>query len=164
MTNPSPLVRKRSLPEEMPMRSGGWLTAPDIPFFLSRLRDEFDQLFERFSRVWEGAPAGTWRWDIDVREEEDQVVVRAEAPGFEPSDFDLQVRGNQLLLRARRQTTQEDAQKGVVRQEQEFYQTFTLPQGIDPEKVSAKYVNGVLYVTLPKTQQTKARKIPIHTG
>ena len=70
-------------------RYGGW-----EPFTW----EPFTRLFDQFSRSWLGLSGG-WegRWGLDIREEDDNVIVRAEAPGFEPSDFDIQVRGDQLL-------------------------------------------------------------------
>src|SRR6266540_4190814 len=68
-----------------PARQGSW--GP-----LTRLRDEFDRMFDQFSRGWLGMPAGhEGNWGLDVREDDDSVSVRAEAPGFEPADFKIQV-------------------------------------------------------------------------
>ena len=60
------------------------------------------RLFDQFSRSWLGLASPGWDagWGLDVREEDGNVIVRAEAPGFEPSDFDIQVRGDQLVLSA----------------------------------------------------------------
>src|SRR5947199_9309432 len=69
---------------------------------LHQLRHEFDRLFDQFTRAWPMAWPGEepdWRWGLDVHETDDAVTVRAEAPGFEPADFDLQVRGDPLILR-----------------------------------------------------------------
>src|SRR6266545_2054560 len=78
---------------------------------LSRLRDEFDRLFDQFARSAFGMPLARWdagtNWGLDVREDDDNVVVRAEAPGFEPSDFDIQVSGNQLIMSAVRKAEEE---------------------------------------------------------
>ena len=71
---------------------------------LARLRTEFDRLFDDFFRGWGGLPS--WPqptetgWALDVDDEQDKVVIRAEAPGFEPKDFDVQVRDDQLVLTA----------------------------------------------------------------
>src|SRR5215470_4345351 len=64
--------------------SGGW--AP-----LVRLHDDFDRLFDQLSRGMFGMPTAHWDsgWGIDMREDEHNILVRAEAPGFEPSDFDI---------------------------------------------------------------------------
>jgi HSP20 family protein len=152
--------------KEEPVARGGALTPyRDFPFFLSRMRDEFDQLFERLCRgwpsLWEGG-ANAWRWGVDVREEDEAVVVRAEAPGFEAGDFDLQVSDNRLILRAAKKVETKDEQgKRREYREQECYQSVTLPVGIDKDKVEARYHNGVLTVTLPKTAESKAKRIAV---
>ena len=124
-----------------------------------------DQLFDRFFHDWpalSGEAGRDWHWGFDVDETEDAVVVRAEAPGFEPDDFDLQVRGNQLTLRAQKKDEAED-QKGGYRRwsRQELYRSVSLPAGVDVDKVEAKYRNGVLTVTLPRTEQGKAKRIEV---
>jgi HSP20 family protein len=139
-----------------PARQGAW--GP-----LTRLRDEFDRLFDQFSRGWLGAPAGRWEggWGLDVREDDNAVTVRAEAPGFEPSDFDIQVRGDQLVMRATHKAEEEE--EGGYRQwrRQEFYEAVTLPAEVDADKVKAGYRNGILTVTLPKSEGGKARRITV---
>jgi HSP20 family protein len=72
---------------------------------------------------------------MDLQEDDNAVTVRAEAPGFEPSEFDIQVRGDHLILSAAHKT--------------------------DPDKAEAAYRNGVLTLTLPKTEQSKGRRIEV---
>jgi HSP20 family protein len=125
--------------------------------------DEFDQLLERFSRQWPSLWEGDgWRWGLDVRDEDDAVVVQAEAPGFEAGDFDVQVSDNRLVLRATKkaETKGEEGKTREVR-EWECYQSVTLPPGIDRGKVEAKYHNGILTVRLPKTPEGKGRRVPV---
>lgn len=145
---------------EAPVPRGGMMS-PELPFFLSRLRGEIDQLWERYARdLFPGWSNNNWRWGVEVEDEPEAIVVRAEAPGFEPGDFDLQVRGNELILKACRKS--EKKEKGHEEQRhQECYQAITLPSGIDPEKVTATYRNGVMTVTLPKTAEGKGRRIPV---
>jgi HSP20 family protein len=133
---------------------------------LGRLRSEFDRLFEDFFRGWGGLPTLSQDrasgWGLDVDDQPDKVVVRAEAPGFEPDDFDLQVRGDQLILCAcQSEETKQDG--GHQWHRQELYRSVPLPPGIDAEHVDAQYRNGVLTVTLPKTEQGKSRRIQIKT-
>jgi HSP20 family protein len=146
-------------------RNGGPLMSPaGFPFFMSRLQDEFDQVFRRFTRGWPSLwESNAWRWDVDVHDGEQEIAVRAEAPGFEPADFDVQVRGNELVLRACRKTKKE-LKGGFSEEDKEYFQAITLPSGIDAEKVTAKYDKGVLNVTLPKKPEAKGRKIPITAG
>lgn len=133
------------------------------PFFLNRMRDEFDRLFHRFSRNWPTLwemGGSTWRWGVDMEEKDDALVVKAEAPGFETNDFDVQVQDHRLVMRATRKSETKD-KKGTTVQEQEFYQSLTLPTDIDKDKVDATYHNGVLTVTMPKTAAAKGKKITV---
>jgi HSP20 family protein len=135
--------------------SAGW-----EPF--ARLREEFDRLFNQLSWGWPGAPIGRWEggWGLDVREDDNTVVVRAEAPGFEPADFDLQVRGDHLVLRAAHKAEEKDEGYREWRR-REFYRSVPLPPGVNADKVTATYRNGVLTVTLPRAEGSKTRRITV---
>lgn len=132
------------------------------------MRDEFDRLFERMVREFPSfmePGAEGWRWGVEVEDQEGKVVVRAEAPGFEPGDFDLRVDDNRLVLRAVKKVETKD-EKGNVqeRREQECFESFALPAGIDKDQVDASYHNGVLTITLPKTAEGKAKKIAVKSS
>ncbi len=114
-------------------------------------------MFDRFSRGWLGLPAGGW--GTDVWEDDDRVTVRAEAPGFEPADFDIQVRGDQLVVCACHKSEQKE--EGYRGWRNEFYESVLLPAGVGADKVKAAYRNGVLTVTLPKAEDGKAKRIPV---
>lgn len=138
----------------------------EFPFFLSRMRDEFDHLLEKFSRDWPAMWEGRhWRWGLEVDDEDEAIVVTAEAPGFEPGDFDVQVSDNRLVLRATRKVeTKGEQGKPSEYHEQECYQAVALPAGIDKDKVAARYHNGILTVTLPKTAEGKAKRVAVKSG
>jgi HSP20 family protein len=136
-------------------RGGGWP--------LARMRTEFDRLFDEFFRGWGLSTFGEERqtnWGLDVDDREDKIVVRAEAPGFEPDEFDVQVHDDQLVLCAC--TSDEKKEEGARHwHQQELYRAVPLPAGVDPERVDAQYRNGVLTITLPKTERAKGRKIEV---
>lgn len=143
-------------------RRGGSLGRTWEP--MNRLRAEFDRMLDDFFPGWAGVPArGGDRsrfWDLDVSEQDDRVVVRAEVPGFEAGDFDIQLRGNQLLISAEHKT--ETSEEGSSSWEQrEFYRAVMLPTTVDEGKVEAKYRNGVLCVEMPKSEQNRGRKIQV---
>jgi HSP20 family protein len=144
--------------------------APSNNWELSRgLRDEFDRMFDRmFDQFFRGWPTvaersgNDRRWGLNIHEVDNAVVVRAEAPGFEPDDFDLEVRGDQLILRAGHKAESEDKERGQREwRQQELYRSLFLPSGVAAEKAEAHYRNGVLTVKLPKTEESKGRRIPI---
>jgi len=134
---------------------------------LHRLREEFNRLFDRFGAGWLSPWEGSGRsghWELDVQEDDGSVVVRAEAPGFEPSDFDIQVRGDHLVLRAAHKGETEEKERGYREwRQQELYQSVLLPADVDADKVEATYRNGILNVALPKTEQSKGRRIEVRT-
>lgn len=147
--------------EEITPRGGAVAPYSEFPFFLSRMRDEFDRLFDRISQQWPSLWGGNgWRWGLDVQDEDAAIIIRAEAPGFEAGDFDVRVSDNQFVLRAAKKVeTKGKEGKTSEYREQECYQSVTLPTGIDRDKVEAKYHNGVLTVTFPKTAEGKARRV-----
>lgn len=153
---------KQAKPEAMP-KGGPVMPAREFPFGLGRLRDEFDRLFERFATAWPLTWAERmegWRWGLDVRDKGDTLVVRAEAPGFEAADFDIQVQDGYLMLRACHKTeTAKEGQEEWLRRE--CFESVLLPPGIDKDKVEARYHNGVLTVTIPKTPEGKGRKVAV---
>lgn len=162
----APAVKKPEAPEAVPAEERALQASADHPFFLSRMRDEFDRLFHRFTHhlpTLADFGGSTWRWGVDLEEKDDALVVKAEAPGFETKDFDVQVEDHRLVLRASRKMETKD-KKGTKVEEQQFYQAVTLPTDIDKDKVDAKYHNGVLTVTMPKTPEAKGRKIPVQGG
>ena len=143
-------------------------TIQDFPSVLRRMRNEFDELYSQFSKHWPAfeTPAGIesfgngWNWGITMTDEENQVSIRAEAPGFEPDDFDIRVAGDRLVIRAAHKKTSKS--KGYDYQEQsECFESMTLPPGVDPTKVEAKYKNGVLTLQLPKTKEGKRQRISV---
>lgn len=129
-----------------------------------RMREEFDRMFEQFFGNWPAASDSGRQshWGCDVQEDDSSVVVRADAPGFEPSEFDLQVHGDRLVIRASHKGESEDSQRGFHEwRQQEFSRSIMLPQGVDAQKVEANYKNGVLMVTLPKSEEFKAKRISV---
>jgi HSP20 family protein len=149
---------------EVAPKAGPLARAREFPFSLSRMREEFDRMFARFAAGFPTMSLGetmrAWRWGLDVMDKDNAIVVRAEAPGFEAGDFDIQVQDGQLTLRAARKS--ESKKEGEETwSSQEYYEAVILPPGIDKDKVQAKYRNGVLTVTLPKTPEGKGRRVTV---
>jgi len=152
-------------------QKGGQLT-PIRPKYLSpvfapwsRLRTEFDRLFDDFTQRLP-TPWGEERpysWGIDTQESDNEIVVRADAPGFDPDDFDLETRGDNLELCACQSEEKTQDEGGYRWQRREFYRSIPLPTGVDAENIDAQYRNGILSIKLPKTEEAKKRKIQVHS-
>lgn len=134
----------------------------EFPFALAQMRDEFDRLWDRLAHWPNQLEGDGWRWGLEVEDEDGAVTVRAEAPGFEAGDFDIRVSDNHLVLRASRKVATKDKDaKSHEFHEQECYECVMLPQGIDKDKVDAKYKSGILTITFPKTAEGKSKKITV---
>src|SRR6516164_2965905 len=121
-------VQKSAEPAQ---KTGPVTRVREFPFFLSRLRDELDRLLDRFAktcpRLWAHAEHG-WRWGLEVEDQDDALVVRAEAPGFEPGEFDVQVQAGRTTRRTARKT-ETKRNEGRQWSQRECYQSVPLPAG-----------------------------------
>jgi HSP20 family protein len=134
---------------------------------LRTLQEEVNRLFStNMSRAFddEGIGRGAWAPSVDIYENKDQIVLEAELPGMKQEDFDLSIENNVLTLRGERKfekTDETDNYHRVERSYGAFTRSFTLPQTVSAEGANAEYNNGVLRVTLPKREETKARRIQV---
>lgn len=132
---------------------------------LTTLNREMDDLFDGFFRGPDRPFAGYKAWPaIDVAEEENAIVVRAEVPGCKAEDIDISVFGNRLTISGEKKLTEEKKEKGYYHVESSygsFRRELTLPTGVDPKKIEAVCKDGVLSITLPKAEESKAVKVKV---
>jgi HSP20 family protein len=119
---------------------------------------------ERAFPVLQRLPTAGYVPSFDVCEHENEYLIEADLPGVKQEDLDVSVSGNQLTVSGSRQA--EEHKEGenyhvYERQYGDFARTFTLPEGIDSDRIEAKLGGGVLSVTLPKRAESKPRKIPL---
>lgn len=133
---------------------------------LSDLRDEIDRLFDsplneltRTSQLLSG-----WTPALDVFEEKDNYVVKAELPGMKKEDIEVSFHDGSLSLSGERQSETKQQADEVYRAERyfgRFQRTITLPAAVASDKIKAAYKDGVLTVTLPKTEEAKPKQIDV---
>ncbi len=134
---------------------------------LRTLQEEVNRLFStNLTRSFgeEGIGRGAWSPSVDIYENKDQIVLEAELPGMDREDFDLSIENNVITLRGERNFEKKEENDNYHRVERSygsFTRSFTLPQTVSAEGATAEYQNGVLRVTLPKREETKARRIEI---
>ena len=131
---------------------------------LARLQNEMDDLFDGFFGGLD-RPFGAKSWPaLDIAEQDDALVVRAEVPGCKAEDIDISVYGNMLTISGEKKETKEDKDKGYYHTESvygSFRREVMLPADVDPAKVEATYKDGILSITLPKAAASKAVKVPV---
>jgi len=129
-----------------------------------------DSLFDRFFGRWPGTMDTAWETDrfsdVDVEEADNEIIVRAEAPGFEPKDIDIHVSGNVLSIHAEHKEEHEQQEKDYHRWERRYGQVqraVPLSTTVEADKVEARYHNGILEVHLPRTEPTQRKRIEVKT-
>ena len=104
---------------------------------------------------------------VDVYEDEHGVSLKIEVPGIDEKDIDVRIENNVLIVHGERKIEKEEKEENyrrVERQYGSFTRTFTLPQTVDTENVSATYDKGVLKVNLPKKAEAKPKQIKVNVG
>lgn len=123
--------------------------------------DLFDGFFRGLGRPFDGYRA----WPaLDVAEQDDAIIVRAEVPGCKADDIDISVYGNMLTISGEKKETKESKDKGYYHTESvygSFRREVNLPTDVDPANVEATCKDGVLSITLPKAAKSKAVKVQV---
>jgi len=133
---------------------------------LSRLPDRFDEFLNRFfggseSELFGG---GGWCPALDISEKDDSVVVRVELPGLKGDEIDISVDRNMLTISGEKKADSESSGENsyhVERRYGKFTRTISLPGEVDTAKIEAAQHEGVLTITVPKSEAAKPRKISV---
>ena len=132
---------------------------------LSRLHNEMDDLFDSFFRGLDRPAFGYRAWPpVEIAEQGDAIVVKAEVPGCKADEIEISVVGNTLTISGEKKQSSEQKEKGYYHSETvygSFRRELELPTEIDAGKVEAECKNGVLSITLPKAEVTKAVKVKV---
>lgn len=137
---------------------------------IERFRHEMDRLFDNFLQEGKSgfdrllSPITGWGPAVDVSESEQEITVRAELPGVDPKDLDIQVTADSLRISGEKKDEFEESRKGYYQVERKFgsfHRMVKLPTEIDPDKVDAEYRNGILTIRLSKTEGASARRVAI---
>jgi|SRR6185436_18771357 len=132
---------------------------------LNRLHRELDQTFDTVARE------ATWSPAVDVHEEEQRFVLRADLPGVKPADIEITAEKGVLALRGSRNFEQKKDQEKdnsrysrVERVTGKFVRTFTLPENVQTDAIKAAFKDGVLELTIPKQAKPEPRKIEVQAA
>jgi HSP20 family protein len=138
---------------------------------LNSLQQEMNRLFSTFFDTPPGGNGGTMgrRWipAMDLVETDEHYVLTADLPGLSQEDINLEFEGDVLTISGERKAEQTERREGYYRLERAsgaFSRSLTLPEGVDPDAVTATFDKGVLEVRIPKPEQHKPRKVAIQVG
>ena len=138
---------------------------------LSRWEPDMDRMFEDFlgRRRW---PFWPERWRpaagmkmtppaVDLYEEKDEIVVKAELPGMEKDNIEVNLSDNRLTIKGEKKQEEEVKKEGYYRSERSygsFVRSLELPREVQTDKVKAAFKNGILEIRLPKTEEAKKKE------
>jgi len=137
---------------------------------------DFGSLQERINRMFddtirtlyptdgEELEKGTWAPAVDIYETNDSFVVSADLPGLNKDEIQIDLKDNTLTLKGEKKFEEKVSKDNYIRIERaygSFVRSFTLPQNVDPEKIKAKYKEGVLEITIPKKEEAKPKQIKV---
>ena len=132
-----------------------------------RMQRDMDRIFSRLGSAEVGAESVAWMPKVDVKRKDDDIVVRAELPGIDPADVDVEVTDGVLTIRGeRRQEEKREGEDWLVSESAygSFERSLTIPDGVDTAAITADYADGILEVHVPKAFEAvrpKTTKIEI---
>lgn len=138
-------------------------------------QDDAWSRMEQMRREMDSAWRSQWNWPaankvypaMNVYDDGESFIVRAEIPGVDPASLDISVTGDTLILRGKREVEPADENCCYHRRERsagEFRRAFSLPEMVDSSKVVASAKHGVLEIMLPRAEQAKQRKVTVSSS
>ena len=136
---------------------------------LNSLRREMDRLWENFfgerplTRIWERE----WIPSLEMSETKDNFVVKAEVPGINAKDIDISLTGDVLTIKGEKKQEKDETEEDyhlVERSYGSFSRSVRLPAEVESDRIKASYKNGILNITLPKSEKVKAKEVKIKVG
>ena len=129
-----------------------------------QFRDEVGRWFDSLEKKKEGKRTAAWAPDIDIKETDQNIQIKADLPGMKKEDINISVDEDQLIIRGERKIEKEEKDKDYVRVERSygsFYRSFNIGVPVKSDQIEASYKDGVLEVVLPKAEAKKPKKIEI---
>ena len=131
----------------------------------NRINSLFNEPFFRSGGEDDEISMGSWYPAVDMFENDDKIVIKAELPGVDKKDISVDVKDRVLTLSGERSYDHEVKEENYYRRERacgKFKRAFNLPADVDPDKIKADFKDGVLKVELPKPEAQKPKRITVH--
>ena len=136
---------------------------------IRNLRREMDRLFDdlvpfRLFDEERNIATGVWNPRTDIIETDNDFIINVDLPGVKKQDVTVNYQDNQLSITGERKAEEVKEKKDFLRKERiygNFHRVYTLPQSIDPNKITANFKDGILTVSVPKTEESKPKQVKI---
>ncbi len=166
----------RNVPTVRRNEDGGALASTTSPFgLMRRFMDDLDRMFSGFGSSnfllgdpWSGTSAftGVWQPQIETFRRDDQLVIRADLPGLDKENINVEYEDNAVIISGERQDEYNEERDDFYRSERSygrFYRLIPVPDGVDVDKARARFQDGVLEITMPapKEPERQTKRINI---
>lgn len=144
-----------------------WDPFRDLLTLQQQMSRVFDDFSGRFRGETEGVAAGAWAPPVDIFETAEAIVLKAEVAGVEKEQITVEVHGGTLTLRGEKRDPRPVKEEDYHRMERSwgtFHRSFSLPTEVDASKIRAKYRDGVLEVTIPKSEAARPSKVRVEVS
>jgi len=131
---------------------------------MERMMEDFFGRRPRWPERWFGNELEITAPAVDVFEEKDEIVVKAELPGMDKENIEVNLTDHHLTIKGEKKKEEEVKEENYYRAERSygsFLRTLELPKDVHADKVKASFKNGILEVRLPKTEEAKAKEIKV---
>ena len=136
---------------------------------MSLLHNQFNRFFSDpflpAEMGWDEGTRNVWHPAVDIFEKDDKMVIKAELPGMDKKDINLDIRNDVLTLRGERKYENEVKEENFYRKEMSrgsFVRSFNLPGDVDADRIKAEFKDGILTVEVPKPENRKPKQITVN--
>jgi HSP20 family protein len=142
-----------------------WDPFKEVTTLQERINRLFEDAFPRTREREEDLSPGVWRPAVDIYEGETAVVLKAELPGIKKGDVSVEVKDNVLTIKGERKAESEIKEEKYYRRERtygSFSRSFNLQYTVKPDKIKARFKDGVLVIEVPKPEEEKPKQINVN--
>ncbi len=142
-----------------------WEPFRGVAALQDRINRAFEDAFPAARETDDEIAMCSWRPAVDIHKTDDGIVVQAELPGVKKEDVSVEVKENILIIRGERKTDESINEENYFRRERcfgSFSRSFTLNEAIHPDKINAKFKDGVLKITIPEPEETKPKQVTVN--
>ena len=132
---------------------------------METLRHQMDKMFDEIAGLNREMTTKTWSPAVELEDTNDNLILRAEVPGLEGKDLDIQVAREAVSIAGETRYENKSEERGYLRSEfryGKFQRTIPLPTAIKNDQVKAEFKNGILILTMPKAEEAKNKVVKIN--
>lgn len=141
-----------------------WDPFRNVAALQDRINRIFDESFSRTADLDDDISMSAWKPLVDIYETDEAIILKAELPGIKKNDVSVEVKDNVLTLKGARTEEKEIKEKNYYRKERAFgtfSRSFNLQHRIQPDKIKARFKDGVLKIEIPKPEEEKPKQITV---